>query len=98
RRMEATSGSGGEAVDVFSPAEFVCNLTLYVPGTGHIVQVEGTCPGYIASHPRGDGGFGYDPLFYLPEFGRTMAELSMEEKNRISHRAKAMGMLLEAME
>ena len=49
--------------------------------------------GVIAKEPAGTGGFGYDPILYLPEFGKTSAELTMEEKNRISHRGKA----LEAM-
>lgn len=57
---------------------------------GETVVVEGTCEGRIARKPRGEGGFGYDPIFYLPEFGRTMAELPPDVKNQISHRAKAM--------
>jgi XTP/dITP diphosphohydrolase len=50
---------------------------------------EGTVEGVITEAPRGSGGFGYDPVFYLPELGRTMAELRPEEKNRLSHRARA---------
>ena len=50
---------------------------------------EGYCPGEIIPEERGTGGFGYDPIFLLPELGRTMAELSMDEKNRLSHRARA---------
>jgi len=57
---------------------------------GDTVVVEGTCEGRIALEPRGEHGFGYDPIFYLPELGKTMAELPPEEKNRISHRGKAM--------
>ena len=49
--------------------------------------------GFIAEKPAGSGGFGYDPILYLPEFGKTSAELTIEEKNKISHRGKA----LEAM-
>lgn len=56
---------------------------------GRVYLCEGECPGLIAFEPRGTGGFGYDPVFYLPECGKTMAELSPEEKNRISHRARA---------
>ncbi|MER3602677.1 MAG: non-canonical purine NTP pyrophosphatase, partial [Thermus sp.] len=52
--------------------------------------------GYILEAPRGEGGFGYDPLFYLPEAGKTFAEMSPEEKARHSHRAKALRALLEA--
>jgi XTP/dITP diphosphohydrolase len=50
---------------------------------------EGYCPGQIVPEERGTGGFGYDPIFLLPELGKTMAELSMDEKNRLSHRARA---------
>ena len=57
---------------------------------GELWTTEGECPGLIALEPRGKGGFGYDPLFYLPERGKTMAELPEEEKNQISHRAAAM--------
>jgi XTP/dITP diphosphohydrolase len=49
----------------------------------------GECRGFIALERRGENGFGYDPIFYLPEFGKTMAELDFEEKNRVSHRGKA---------
>ena len=51
--------------------------------------VEGNCPGEIIPEERGTGGFGYDPIFFIPELGKTMAELEMEEKNRLSHRARA---------
>jgi len=57
---------------------------------GRVSVVEGACEGTIAREPKGDGGFGYDPIFYLPDLGRTMAELSPDEKNRISHRGKAL--------
>lgn len=57
---------------------------------GRVSIVEGMCGGVIAREPKGEGGFGYDPIFYLPDMGRTMAELSPDEKNLISHRAKAL--------
>ncbi len=69
-------------------ARFVCVIAVALPG-GRLEVCRGECPGYITSEPRGESGFGYDPVFYLPELGRTMAELSFEEKNRVSHRAKA---------
>ena len=50
---------------------------------------EGYCQGEIIPEERGTGGFGYDPIFLLPELGKTMAELSVDEKNRLSHRARA---------
>jgi XTP/dITP diphosphohydrolase len=70
-------------------AHFFCQMVLYLPD-GTWIQTEGFCPGVIAREPRGTQGFGYDPVFYLPEFGKTMAELPLEEKNRISHRARAL--------
>ena len=51
--------------------------------------VDGDCYGEIIPEERGTGGFGYDPIFFLPELGKTMAEFDMEEKNRLSHRARA---------
>jgi XTP/dITP diphosphohydrolase len=56
---------------------------------GLIAEVEGVLEGRIAEEPRGSGGFGYDPIFYVPEMGRTVGEMSAEEKHRISHRARA---------
>jgi len=65
--------------------------TLRSPTNGslRVTHVEGVCEGEIIPEERGTNGFGYDPIFLLPELGKTMAELSMDEKNRISHRAKA---------
>jgi XTP/dITP diphosphohydrolase len=57
---------------------------------GRIWITEGTCEGVIVDEPRGENGFGYDPHFYLPEWGKTMAELDPDTKNRISHRARAL--------
>ncbi len=56
---------------------------------GEVLYSEGICPGEIISEERGEGGFGYDPIFLLPEFDKTMAELSMTQKNKISHRGQA---------
>lgn len=69
-------------------ARFRCVIALAEPG-GKVLFAEGECEGLIATGPRGDNGFGYDPIFYLPDRGLTMAELSWEEKNRISHRGRA---------
>ena len=69
-------------------ARFRCVIALAEPA-GAVRLVEGECPGVIAKRPRGHHGFGYDPVFYLPELGRTMAELTPDEKNAISHRARA---------
>lgn len=68
--------------------KFFCAIAI-VLSDGREYTVEGTCPGVILRELKGQGGFGYDPLFYVPEMGKTFAELSMEEKNRISHRGHA---------
>ena len=67
---------------------YVCAIVLIeADGSEHFF--EGECRGRVALTPAGDGGFGYDPIFFVPELGRTMAELSAEDKNRISHRGQA---------
>lgn len=70
-------------------ARFVCCLSLYIPGRGFFSS-EGVCEGEILEEPRGTSGFGYDPVFYVPDLGRSMAELTENEKNKISHRSKAL--------
>ena len=70
-------------------ARFRCCLVAAAPD-GRTCRAEGVCPGSIAPAPAGDGGFGYDPVFYLPRFRRTMAQVPTEIKNRISHRARAL--------
>ena len=70
-------------------ARFRAAVAIATP-EGETVLVEGTCEGRIAREPRGENGFGYDPIFYLPDLGLAMAELPPDEKNRISHRAKAL--------
>ncbi|MBB5324612.1 XTP/dITP diphosphohydrolase [Anoxybacillus tepidamans] len=70
-------------------ARFHCALAVAVPNERTVV-VEGTCAGYITDAPRGENGFGYDPIFYVPQKEKTMAELPKEEKNKISHRADAL--------
>jgi XTP/dITP diphosphohydrolase len=69
-------------------ARFRCVVVIVMP-SGDVHQAEGACEGVIAFEPAGDAGFGYDPIFYLPDYACTMAQLSREEKNRISHRARA---------
>ena len=70
-------------------AKFVCVITCLWPD-GRKIVARGECPGVIAKAPHGENGFGYDPVFYLPERGMTYAELPSEEKNAISHRARAL--------
>lgn len=67
---------------------FVCCLVLQY-GLQKFICVQETLEGMITTEPRGEGGFGYDPIVYLPRLGKTVAELSQEEKNHISHRGKA---------
>ena len=69
-------------------ARFRCVVALARPG-GEAVTVEGVVEGCLTAAPRGAGGFGYDPIFFLPELGRTLAELSPAEKHRVSHRGRA---------
>jgi XTP/dITP diphosphohydrolase len=68
---------------------FVCELALAFPD-GRLLTARGECKGVIALEPRGESGFGYDPVFWVPEYGATMAQLGPEIKNRISHRAQAL--------
>jgi XTP/dITP diphosphohydrolase len=70
-------------------SHYACVLVLVWPD-GSALTAEGTCEGIIRDTYAGTGGFGYDPLFYLPELGKTMAEVSMAEKNALSHRGKAL--------
>lgn len=67
---------------------FVCSMSLALSGD-RLFVVQETCEGILLDEPRGVGGFGYDPVVYLPELGRSVAELSQEEKNRVSHRGRA---------
>lgn len=85
-------------------ARFRCVVAIAAPG-GPVYAVEGSVEGMIVDEPRGQNGFGYDPVFYLPEHGLTMAELSTAVKNRISHRgvasanaAKLLAALLDRMQ
>ncbi|MBQ9443708.1 MAG: RdgB/HAM1 family non-canonical purine NTP pyrophosphatase [Lachnospiraceae bacterium] len=71
-------------------ARFACAIAAIFPGDGREVVVRETMEGYVAHEIAGGNGFGYDPVFYLPEFGMNSAEISAESKNLISHRGKAM--------
>ncbi len=78
-------------------ARFRCVLAYVEPGKPPVVA-NGSCEGVILREPAGTGGFGYDPVFFLPQRMCTMAQLSPEEKNEISHRAMAMRQLLERIQ
>ena len=78
-------------------ARFVCSLCCAFPN-GDILTAEGTCEGSILLSPSGENGFGYDPVFCPDGFDRSMAELTMEEKNAISHRGKALAQFKQKWE
>ena len=73
-------------------ATFLCVIAVALPD-GKMQAVQGECRGSIVFAPRGNHGFGYDPIFFIPQFAKTMAELEPEVKNRISHRARALEQL-----
>lgn len=81
-----------DAPEAERTARFLCNIAAVMPD-GRVLHTEASMEGVIAREPAGSGGFGYDPILLIPEYGVTSAELTMEQKNRISHRGKA----LEAM-
>jgi len=71
-------------------------ITCFFPD-GSIKTTEDSIEGLITIEPRGNGGFGYDPIFFVPEFGKTMAELTTETKNSISHRSKALRKMIKLL-
>lgn len=81
-----------EAEGLERSARFVCDIAAVLPD-GRVLHTEACMEGLIADKPAGEGGFGYDPILYLPEYGKTSAELPIEEKNRISHRGKALELM-----
>ena len=77
-------------------AQFVCVITLVTPD-GKVIQARGEVHGELLRAPAGNGGFGYDPIFYYPPFGKSLAEVSAEEKNQVSHRANALRVFYEKL-
>ncbi len=77
-------------------AQFVCVITLVTPD-GQTIQARGEVHGELLRQPAGTGGFGYDPIFYYPPYAKTLAEVSPEEKNAVSHRANALRLFYEKM-
>ena len=78
-------------------ARFVCAIAAALPG-GEVITTSGVIEGRIDHEEKGNNGFGYDPIFYVPEYGCTTAQLSVEEKNRVSHRARALAAMKEELE
>ncbi len=89
KRLEGVSEEG-------RTARFVCAIAAVLPD-GRELTVRATVEGRIGYEERGRNGFGYDPIFYLPEMGKSTAELTEEEKNRISHRGKALRLMKEEL-
>ena len=77
-------------------AKFVCVITLVTPD-GQTIQARGEIHGELLREPRGENGFGYDPIFYYPPYGVTTAEMSPEDKNQVSHRANALKIFNEKL-
>lgn len=75
-------------------AQFICAVAIARPDGSIAAQSEGICPGEILKEVKGSGGFGYDPIFYVPEYQRTFAEMSAEQKHEVSHRGRAFASLL----
>lgn len=90
--IDRLKGVGGAA----RSARFVCNIAAVMPD-GSVLHTEETMEGRIAEEPAGSGGFGYDPILWLEEFKKTSAEITMEEKNQISHRGKALRAMKEEL-
>ncbi|HJA71737.1 MAG TPA: RdgB/HAM1 family non-canonical purine NTP pyrophosphatase [Candidatus Lachnoclostridium stercoravium] len=85
-----------EAKGAERSARFVCAIAAVLPD-GRVLHTEAAMEGQIAEKPAGTGGFGYDPILYIPEFGVTSAELTIEQKNKISHRGKALELMKEEL-
>ena len=77
-------------------AKFVCVITMVTPG-GQVIQARGEIHGELLREARGENGFGYDPIFYYPPYGVTTAEMSAEDKNKVSHRANALKIFNEKL-
>ena len=84
-------------LELLESGRFVCAIAVCFPDGREIVK-RGTMEGLIAQEIKGNNGFGYDPIVYLPEYGKTSAELDPEEKNRISHRGKALALIKDELD
>ncbi len=79
-------------------AQFVCAIAIANPEGEIICHAEGICPGEILAAPQGECGFGYDPVFYVPEAGLSFAEMSKDQKREVSHRGRAIALLIPQLE
>ncbi len=79
-------------------AEFICAMVVARPDGSVALEEQGICPGEILPSPRGADGFGYDPIFFVPEANRTFAEMTPEQKHELSHRGRAFALLLPQLQ
>lgn len=91
-RIERVLSELGTSTD--RRAQFICAIALARPDGAIALETEGICPGEILTAPQGQAGFGYDPIFYLPDQGKTFAEMSPEQKHHWSHRGVAFRQLM----
>ena len=95
-RMELLRHNMESVPDGQRQAKYVCVITMVTP-EGETIQARGEVHGLITREAAGDGGFGYDPIFYYPPFGKTLAQVPAEDKNRISHRAVALNLFYDKL-
>ena len=95
-RLELLLKNAEQIPDGQRQAQFVCVITFVTPD-GQVIQARGEIHGELLREPRGENGFGYDPIFYYPPFGKTTAEISAEEKHEVSHRGKALRVFYEKL-
>lgn len=95
-RLELLLKNTAHVPDGQRQAKFVCVITLVTP-QGEVIQSRGEIHGELLRAPRGENGFGYDPIFYYPPMGMTTAEMSAEDKNRVSHRANALNLFYQKL-
>ena len=95
-RLELLLKNAEQIPDGQRQAQFVCVITFVTP-EGQVIQARGEIHGELLREPRGENGFGYDPIFYYPPFGKTAAEISAEEKHEVSHRGKALRVFYEKL-
>ena len=95
-RLELLLKNTEQVPDGQRQSQFVCVITMVTPD-GKTIQARGEIHGELTREPKGENGFGYDPIFYYPPLGKTTAELSPEEKNQVSHRANALKIFYEKL-
>ena len=95
-RLELLLKNTQQIPDGQRQAQFVCVITMVTP-EGQTIQARGEIHGELLRQPRGENGFGYDPIFYYPPFGKTTAEISAEEKHAVSHRGNALRVFYEKL-